>query len=1720
MTSPGGIRIGVEADGSDFPRELEDIVDRAMARVQVIAERAFERVGASGTDAADQVQDGMRRASDASDRSLRDIADSATRAGDDVGNSMRRGGREAEEALNRVGNEAADSAQRASRETRQSTDQQADAYRSFTQRAQESLAGLGRASSEAGSTAASGLREGLGSQAGSTTAGAFVGKFSDGIASLASKSGPVAGTVLGVVGLFAGIGALIAAGIQDGLSNEISADKLRAQTGMSDEVVNKWGIAAGEAFGNAFGESVEANLGTVKQLFENGLIDASTTTDEVQRIIEKVQGLSDIAESETTETVRALDQLVGTGLVDSMDDAADLITVAMQRGANAGGDLLEVITEYSAGWKTAGFSGAFALGLVDQALDNNILNADYAGDAIREFGRRLTEEPELVAEAIGKMGLPVDELMAKLAEGGTAGEEAFDQVFDKIRSIEDPAARAAAIVGVLGDASGDFTAVFEKWDPSAAVAGLNDIAMASDDAIAIMGGNAGTSIQGAMNSLVVVSDQLKAGLAQAFGPQLQEWANGIANNRAGVMDFFIGIINMAFDGAEAVLRFTANGMRGLGEFAAAAANTGAGFLDLGANILSVAEAVPGFGALVGVTMGTSADDLRNLANTTRDMGDGISSTLNKGADVIEQRMIPQVENLQTRFNTFITPVRDVAAFNDSLAKTSGALEEVGLRIDGTKLNLEGFTGLLNMPQGDRSLLEGQILGVKDAMIEQIRVGAEAGATVETLSGKYGYQREVLIEQLEAMGLNTAEAQRLVDTFGLVPDFVNTQVNLPGMPQALSDLDLLRTKITSDNEKNVLITDNSDATLQALDRLNLKVLDGKIVPIDANDQAAWGKINELLKPQTKTITIQQFVQPPVGPGLPKSTGESYNPIGGGFANMHGSMMLERFANGGTRLPSTAVIKPETDSLVQWAERGTGGEAFIPLASSKRGRSMQILEETAHMFGYGLTKMADGGIRGGAAVGTDSGGLLVDVLTRLAGALEASPSLTPTGAAPIALGEPQPLLPDLAGALPSVDALGEGLTAAKDGVIDPALTGMHANVDALGQAFPIANNEVIQPALGALGAGLLATKDGIVDPALWGIQGNVAWTGQMTADTVNGVVLPSWNNMGVGIQAVKAGSIDPAFAGIQGGLLNVQGAFANGVGAISTQWDQMRGAVGRPVRFAIDTVFNNGLVGMWNSVSDLIGTKKMAPYLVGGFAKGTDVLPGYSPGTDNMKFVSQDGSTAINLSGGEGIARPEVVAAVGTTAWNEMNAAAVKGGKNGVNRYLGGFAGGGVVGAMTNIVKQKYPMIQMTSGLRSGDNGMHGRGLAGDFSNGSGNTPAQLALARDIGATYPGSAELIYDSPGWSGNLKNGRNVGPFGQFYTMAQAGNHKHHVHWGMTVPPTVPFGGTPFAGGSDGGGGGSEPAFDIGAAVNSTLNGQRKKITDSLAGFRADGIMGSLPQKTYDSMNAAMQTKIDAGIAAAQASGAVSMGTSASMMEHARAIVDSAKARGMGREGGLIGLMTGLAESGIRILANPAVPESFSFPHDGVGNDHDSTGIFQQRQAGWGTLAQRMNARGSADLFFNKLGTFNWRGMDPGAAAQRVQVSAYPDAYNRYLGQATGILDSVFDAGGVANGRGLMLKDVIRPERTLSPEQTVAFERLLPLLQNLTATGSGELNIGGLTLRGGGRLEIKDGIINAEGQATVTDGKRTVLVTQYISGTDARATADETSKRLLSLLP
>ena len=156
--------------------------------------------------------------------------------------------------------------------------------------------------------------------------------------------------------------------------------------------------------------------------------------------------------------------------------------------------------------------------------------------------------------------------------------------------------------------------------------------------------------------------------------------------------------------------------------------------------------------------------------------------------------------------------------------------------------------------------------------------------------------------------------------------------------------------------------------------------------------------------------------------------------------------------------------------------------------------------------------------------------------------------------------------------------------------------------------------------------------------------------------------------------------------------------------------------------------------------------------------------------------------------------------------------------------------------------------------------------------------------------------------------------------------------------------------------------------------------------------------------------------------------------LTHAATIVTVAdQVTGVGRQGALIAIMAALTESRLRMLANISTyPASASYPNDGNGSDHDSLGLFQMRpQSGWGTVAQLMDPVYQAKAFFGGptgpnypsprglLDIPGWQGMDPGQAAQSVEVSAFPDRYQNYQPVAEAILTALTSATNTGTGTG-----------------------------------------------------------------------------------------------------
>lgn len=197
-----------------------------------------------------------------------------------------------------------------------------------------------------------------------------------------------------------------------------------------------------------------------------------------------------------------------------------------------------------------------------------------------------------------------------------------------------------------------------------------------------------------------------------------------------------------------------------------------------------------------------------------------------------------------------------------------------------------------------------------------------------------------------------------------------------------------------------------------------------------------------------------------------------------------------------------------------------------------------------------------------------------------------------------------------------------------------------------------------------------------------------------------------------------------------------------------------------------------------------------------------------------------------------------------------------------------------------------------------------------------------------------------------------------------------------------------------------------------------------------------------------------------APTTGGDTINPSGAQQNNMKTVIGVAKSLGISQKGALIAFMTAMQESGFNNWANDghqqgganlnnlstSNPNSAGLPPS--KGDHDSVGIFQQRVTGWSTFGhditketvwQIMGATKSdqavaysAQAFFgtppnaklpsglanpgalthgllNKVP--NYESVAPGVAAQTVQVSAFPDAYNKHETRAKQLVDQLWNS-------------------------------------------------------------------------------------------------------------
>lgn len=166
-----------------------------------------------------------------------------------------------------------------------------------------------------------------------------------------------------------------------------------------------------------------------------------------------------------------------------------------------------------------------------------------------------------------------------------------------------------------------------------------------------------------------------------------------------------------------------------------------------------------------------------------------------------------------------------------------------------------------------------------------------------------------------------------------------------------------------------------------------------------------------------------------------------------------------------------------------------------------------------------------------------------------------------------------------------------------------------------------------------------------------------------------VKPGFEGMQIVIGAVGdwfQGTLVPIF---DKAIAVIGDAFGRFGSTVADVWESIRTAAMVPVRFIVETIYRDGIMAMFNTIAEKVGSEIRMPAPPAlSFATG-GTLPGWSPGRDIYDFISPNGGGRLRLGGGESIMVQEFTAAAGGPAGIAALNRAAKAGEL-------SFAGGGV------------------------------------------------------------------------------------------------------------------------------------------------------------------------------------------------------------------------------------------------------------------------------------------------------------------------------------------------------------------------------------------------------------------------------------------------------------
>ncbi|UPK64895.1 hypothetical protein MYP14_05965 [Rhodococcus pyridinivorans] len=582
-------------------------------------------------------------------------------------------------------------------------------------------------------------------------------------------------------------------------------------------------------------------------------------------------------------------------------------------------------------------------------------------------------------------------------------------------------------------------------------------------------------------------------------------------------------------------------------------------------------------------------------------------------------------------------------------------------------------------------------------------------------------------------------------------------------------------------------------------------------------------------------------------------------------------------------------------------------------------------------------------------------------------------------------------------PVFNGIGGVISTVWNTVINVVFTAFRAGMDAIGAAANWLWTNVITPVWNGIAGTISFVWNSLIMPVFDGIKAGMSAVGDAASWLWHNVITPVWNGIGDSIRWVIDNVIKPAWDGMKSALQAVGDFFSNIVTGIGNVWNGLRNMLAKPINFLIGTVYDQGIRKAWNKIGEFIPGLVNAPeiplipeYRTGGALRG--------PGTGTSDDILMWGSNGEHM-----VTAMEVIKAGGHS----------------------------ILYAIRDMIARGIPFTwdngRIISQVGEGNLSRYGSAVQ---RKGIGNVPPE-GLFDTILPKFKDGGAIVLEP--WMLQLAEGHK-------FAKAQ---HGKPYQWAGPTGPGSSFDCSGFMG-------------SIAAAILGGNPWQRYWATSSFAGYPAVGPQG-------------FTRGSDAGftVGITDDPGGPGGGHTAGVLGAVPGMFGVARVESGGALGDVHYGMGTDPTSFASIYHLPIGANGFFQPGDGM-----SVGPTPEEQRGF--LAERVHDVLSAvtdpikGLIASTIGAPppHWKSIPPNFLD--AGVDAVADGADTIIGNLGDMLSSAwtaarsiggnildalnpFDSGGLARGKGFLPKNVIAPERVLSPEQTKLFEILVQSLQALS---------------------------------------------------------------------